>query len=37
MPYTVSQYGQKMLEEQITGSHNPFETNAGSSDGGYHE
>ncbi|MGV0771295.1 ESX-1 secretion-associated protein [Mycobacterium syngnathidarum] len=33
----VEQYGQKMLEEQVTGSRNPFETNAGASDGGYHE
>lgn len=33
----VEQYGQKMLEEQITGGRNPFETNAGASDGGYHE
>ncbi|OBG79831.1 hypothetical protein A5699_12410 [Mycobacterium sp. E802] len=33
----VEQYGQKMMEEQVTGSRNPFETNAGASDGGYHE
>ncbi|WP_441963100.1 ESX-1 secretion-associated protein [Mycolicibacterium houstonense] len=32
----VEQYGQKMLEEQVTGSRNPFEDNAGASDGGYH-
>lgn len=33
----VEQYGQKMLEEPVTGSRNPFEDNAGASDGGYHE
>lgn len=31
----VGQYGLKMVEEQITQQRNPFETNAGASDGGY--
>lgn len=31
----VEQYGQKMVEEWITKQRNPFETNAGASDGGY--